>query len=105
MAFADSSGASPQQVENIAVAVSEAVSNAVVHAYPDAGDPGVVVVQARVREHALEVEVSDEGRGMRPRADSPGMGLGLPLIVRLTETLEVEEANPGVRLRMTFALG
>jgi serine/threonine-protein kinase RsbW len=105
VALADGSGASQLQSENIAIAVSEAVSNAVVHAYADRSEPGDVVVRARVHDRCLEVEVCDEGSGMQPRPDSPGLGLGLPLIVRVTQALEVEETMPGVRLRMTFALG
>ena len=60
------------------VAVSEAVTNAVVHAYVDAPAPGEVEVFAkRDPDDGLEVHVSDEGRGMMPRRDSPGIGVGL----------------------------
>jgi serine/threonine-protein kinase RsbW len=105
--YAGSNGASERQCEDIALAVSEALSNAVLHAYVGHDSPGDVGVDAWVDEHALKVVVRDDGVGMLPRPDSPGLGLGLPLIARMTEHLEVESpgARPGMRLRMTFAIG
>ena len=88
----------------VQLAVSEAATNAVVHAYRE-GDSGELTVAARRVERSLEVTVADDGVGMRPRPDSPGLGLGLPLIAQLTEAFEV--ASPpegGVRLCMRFAL-
>jgi serine/threonine-protein kinase RsbW/stage II sporulation protein AB (anti-sigma F factor) len=42
---------------------------------------------------------------MRPRPDSPGLGLGLPLIARLSASLEVATAESGgTRLCMSFPL-
>lgn len=106
-AFARGCGASHGQREVIALAVSEALSNAVLHAYVGRERPGMMAVDASVDGHLLEVTVGDEGNGMRPRADSPGLGLGMALIVRVTDHVEVEsdEVMPGVRMRMTFALG
>ena len=49
--------------------------------------------------------VVDEGRGILPRADSPGLGLGLPLIAQMTESLEVHDRRGGgTEIRMAFAL-
>ena len=103
--FAADNGASDSQRAAIALAVSEAVSNAVVHAYVDRDVPGTVAVEANVHEHLLEVVVCDEGVGMRPRLDSPGLGIGLGMIARLSEKLELSERSPGVCVRMTFAIG
>ena len=42
---------------------------------------------------------------MLPRTDSPGLGLGLPLIAQMTESLEVHDrAGGGTEIRMAFAL-
>jgi len=59
-----------------------------------------------VREDRLSIAIRDEGRGMRPRADSPGLGLGLPLIATLAETLELgsDSDDQGAEVRMTFRL-
>jgi serine/threonine-protein kinase RsbW len=91
----------------IALAVTEAVTNAVLHAYLDAPEPGEVeVVVQRVREDRVEILVCDEGRGMRPRTDSPGLGLGLPLVATLAEHFEVQARDGGgTRVRMAFAAG
>jgi diguanylate cyclase (GGDEF)-like protein len=103
--YARRGGASERQRDDIAVAVSEALSNVVVHAYADADEPGVVTVDAWMSNQSLEVVVCDEGAGMLPRTDSPGLGLGLALIVRMTQRVALEETMPGVRVRMTFAIG
>jgi serine/threonine-protein kinase RsbW len=51
------------------------------------------------------VVVIDEGRGILPRADSPGLGLGLPLIATLAESLELGTGtNEETEVRMSFRL-
>lgn len=87
------------------LAVSEAVTNAVMHAYVDAPQPGAVTVEARFEGDSLLVEVSDDGSGMMPRLNSPGLGVGLPLIADTADTLEIGNSSAGgTALRMTFAV-
>lgn len=102
--FARRCGASDDQCDDIAVAVSEALSNVVEHAYVGLESPGSMAVEASLRERWLVVVVSDEGIGMRAR-DSPGVGMGLRLIFELTERLEIEDNATGARARMTFVIG
>ena len=88
---------------DIKLAVSEACANVVVHAYADGG-PGFMDLEVTTQDHHLAVVVRDHGRGMTPRADSPGLGVGLPLIASLAETLELTNgADGGTEVRMTFA--
>jgi anti-sigma regulatory factor (Ser/Thr protein kinase) len=88
----------------VALAVSEAVTNVVLHAYLDVPEPGEVEVTAhRHPDDGLEVHVCDTGRGMKPRADSPGVGVGLPLLATLAERFEVEARDGGgTRICMIF---
>ena len=78
----------------VALAVTEAVAIAVVHAYRD-GDPGLVYVAASLEDGSLAVVVSDDGQGMTPRTDSPGVGLGLALIANLTDAMRIEHDGGG----------
>jgi serine/threonine-protein kinase RsbW len=103
--FAARHGASTTSLDAVGVAVSEALTNVLVHAYRDVPVPGPLLVIARVDDDALDVTVTDEGCGMRPHLDSPGLGLGLGLIAKLAESFEVTpRGGPGVVVRMRFAL-
>jgi serine/threonine-protein kinase RsbW/stage II sporulation protein AB (anti-sigma F factor) len=106
VAYAAGHGASAPQREDIALAVSEALSNAVLHAYSDRA-PGAMSVAASIGDRFLHVVVTDGGCGMRPRPDTGGLRLGLPLIGRVAERLELERRGDGsgVRVRMAFAIG
>ena len=92
---------------DVDLAVSEAVTNVVVHAYRDrdpADGPGRVRVALTVDDDAICVVVDDDGVGLRPRTDSPGLGIGLPLIASLCDMLELEHRDDGTRIHMRFAL-
>jgi serine/threonine-protein kinase RsbW/stage II sporulation protein AB (anti-sigma F factor) len=103
--FAEAVGATEAALSAVKVAVSEAVTNAVVHAYIEDADPGTVHIAADHDADALRVVVIDEGRGMKPRPDSPGIGLGLPLIAQMTRGFEVHSNETGgTCLEMYFAL-
>ena len=93
-----------RDLDAVALAVSEAVTNAVLHAHAVGDDPPWVEVAAELRPGTgFVVTVADDGHGMRPRTDSPGAGLGLLLIEALTEDLDVQTSPEGTRLMMTFA--
>jgi anti-sigma regulatory factor (Ser/Thr protein kinase) len=88
---------------DVKLAVTEACTNVVVHAYPD-GD-GPMAISAGLSDTALVVVVADEGRGILPRPDSPGLGLGLPLIATLATSLELgTNDRDETEVRMTFEL-
>jgi anti-sigma regulatory factor (Ser/Thr protein kinase) len=91
----------------VALAVTEAITNAVVHAYVGAAEPGEIeVVVTPMPDTGLEILVCDDGRGMVPRHDSPGVGLGLPLVATLAERFEVHaRSGGGTRVLMAFATG
>jgi serine/threonine-protein kinase RsbW len=99
-------GADPQRRSSIALAVTEGCSNVVLHAYREARERGEMVIRAEGDARELEVVVSDEGTGMSPRADSPGLGLGLPLMAELAECMEFRPSpsGRGTELHLRFAL-
>ncbi len=93
-----------EALSDVKLAVSEACANVVVHAY-DGADSGVLAIELTTAPGQIEVVVRDHGRGLAPRADSPGLGVGLPLIASLTTSLElVNRADGGAEVRMQFAL-
>ena len=106
VALAGEAGADETVRTDLALAVGEACANVVVHAYPP-GDTGPLIVQAHVLgTRELVVSVVDQGQGMTPRPDSPGLGLGLPLIANLSDRLEIQDGPDGVgtQVEMVFAL-
>ena len=90
--------------DDMRLAVTEACTNVVRHAYP--GDEGTIDVVVRPKGEALEVIVSDAGRGIAPSPDTSGPGLGLALIAALADSLEIERGlGTGSRLVMSFLRG
>jgi serine/threonine-protein kinase RsbW len=92
--FAHAHGGSDALAVDLALAVTEAVTNSVVHGFIDR-DPGIVRADIDAGPDELVVMVTDNGRGMQPRADSPGLGLGLPTIASLTTTMDMHTAPGG----------
>jgi serine/threonine-protein kinase RsbW len=91
-------------VSDIRLAVTEACTNVVVHAYPDDRE-GPLEVLATLTDGELTVLVRDEGPGIVPRPDSPGLGLGLPLIASLTEGMRLgHDVDGRTEVCMTFSL-
>ena len=58
-------------------------------------EPGRVHVSASLDDDGVEIAVDDDGLGMRPRVDSPGVGLGLPLMGDLADRVEVSQPRSG----------
>lgn len=107
VAYAQSNGASDRACDDIALAASEALSNVVVHAYVGRHVPGDIRVEAWMQDDALQMAVCDEGVGVSPRLDSPGLGLGLAIIGRVCEQLYIESGDeaPGARVLMSVRIG
>jgi len=92
---------SPEVIDDLRLAVTEACTNVVRHAYPDR--TGALDVVVRPTGERLEVVVADSGRGMGPSPDGRGPGLGLPLIAALADSFDIERSGPGgSRLVMSF---
>jgi serine/threonine-protein kinase RsbW/stage II sporulation protein AB (anti-sigma F factor) len=105
--FAYERGIREPRLSDVRLAISEAVTNVVVHAFRGFSESGTVTVTVASRDHEwIEVRVVDEGSGMTPRDDSPGLGLGLPLIRHLADqfTYDRPPGGVGTELWMRFAL-
>lgn len=86
------------------MAVTEAATNVVVHAY-DEDEEGVLDVEIHAGEDGLTIVVRDHGAGLSPaapRRDTPALGLGLPLIAALSDAFELKTAGEGTEVRMRF---
>lgn len=89
--------------DDILLVMTEAATNAVWHAYRDS-DPGPLYVSARLVDRSLIVAVADRGRWLLPRADGPGLGLGLSLMSRLSDDVLIshDAGAVGTCVRATF---
>jgi anti-sigma regulatory factor (Ser/Thr protein kinase) len=88
-------GAAAETVARIELAVSEAATNGVMHAYRDGRPQGELHVHVRQDEDCLDISIRDSGVGMSPRTDSPGIGLGLSLMAHLADRLEIKAPDEG----------
>jgi anti-sigma regulatory factor (Ser/Thr protein kinase) len=103
-AFAEALRLSDGLVEDLRLAVTEACTNVVRHAYPP-GSPGPVEVSLRPDDDAVRVVVADHGRGVGTSSDSTGPGLGLPLIAAIADEVDLQPVpGGGCRVAMTFSL-
>lgn len=103
-AVAAAAGARGDRLEEIRLAISEALSNAVVHAYRN-GASGCFHVTAAVASGELWVLIGDDGRGMHAWNDSNGLGIGLTLISGLSDDfMMVRRASGGTEVQMRFDL-
>ena len=102
-AFAASATVQGNGLSDLELAVTEAVTNVVVHAYNGVEAGTVDVVAAHVGG-CVEVTVRDHGIGMRPRPDTPGLGLGLTLIASLARDTRITQTpGGGTTVWMQFA--
>jgi anti-sigma regulatory factor (Ser/Thr protein kinase) len=100
--FAREAGAGDEGLERIRLAASEALTNAVLHAYEAPG--GRISVSAACVQGELLVLVSDQGAGLRVR-QSRGLGLGLALIAQVVDDFQIlSRGTGGTELRMEFQL-
>jgi stage II sporulation protein AB (anti-sigma F factor) len=93
-----------ERLEDVRLAVSEAVTNSVAYAYE--GAPGEVHVIAAVVSGELWIVIADDGMGMRRRpSEIRGLGLGLGLMARVSDALTIlARSSGGVEVQMRFHL-
>jgi anti-sigma regulatory factor (Ser/Thr protein kinase) len=102
-AFATDNGADPRVGADVALAVTEALANVIMHAYPP-GRAGFVRVTADVEDDDLEIVITDDGAGFQP-GPSPGLGVGLSIVAETADEFVIREREPhGIELWMRFHL-
>jgi serine/threonine-protein kinase RsbW len=101
---ADAIGLEPADLDDIRTAVTEACNNVVLHAYE--GKEGPLEVEIYAAGGSFDVFVRDRGIGMQPLIyeDQWIVGIGLPVIEALVQSVEfAETAGGGTEVRMKFA--
>lgn len=105
------------EIADIKTAVSEAVTNAIVHGYE--GTRGMVTLRASIEGRTLTVEVTDRGQGIRniPQAMEPFFtthpeqersGMGFAVMQTFMDDLQVDSspgAGTSVRMRKRIRSG
>ena len=87
-------------IADVRLAVTEAATNAVMHAYAET--EGDLRVTATIREGQLAIVVADAGPGLVEREDSPGLGVGLAIMASVSERFRVVSHPGGTEVHMAF---
>lgn len=96
-------------LEEIKVAVAEAVTNAIVHGYNNKTDK-IVKLTAEIGKESLQIIIEDEGKGIEDiekvlqpaySTDPERMGLGFAFMQSFSDSFQVE-SNPGEGTRVTM---
>jgi anti-sigma regulatory factor (Ser/Thr protein kinase) len=93
-------GMDAEGIADVRLAVTEAATNAVIHAYAKA--EGELTVSAAMQEGELVIVIGDTGPGLIARRDSPGLGVGLSVIASLAERLKIVSHPGGTQIHMAF---
>ena len=99
-----------EEISDIKTAVSEAVTNSIVHGYEDA--LGIVTVTCKIRENEISIEISDNGKGIenidiakqplyttRPNLERSGMGF--TIMESFMDDLQIESVL-GIGTKVTM---
>src|SRR6187200_105123 len=101
-------GLQEEVVADLKLALTEACSNSVRHAYEEGRD-GVVQVSYRLDDERIEVEVADDGAGFDPKVLERAQqeldegGLGIAIIRAVTDELDIGPNPTGAGSRLRFA--
>lgn len=99
-----------EEMADIKTAVSEAVTNAIIHGYEDT--IGKIVMEADIKDHCLSISITDFGKGiedvekaMEPlfttKPDKERVGMGFAFMEAFMDELYVEsEVNKGTKVIM-----
>lgn len=89
----------------VRLGVTEAATNAIVHAYGqrESRESDEIRVEVFHEDDELVIVIADDGDGLDPRLESPGLGIGLPMVASLALRLEVVSGQGGgTEVHMAF---
>lgn len=110
-AFASQLDPTLEELSDIKTAVSEAVTNAIIHGY-EYGD-GLITIESSIKDHEIEIIIKDSGRGindleeaMEPfftsKPDLERSGMGFTVMETFMDALTVESTKEnGTLVKMT----
>jgi anti-sigma regulatory factor (Ser/Thr protein kinase) len=94
-------GLGGRALEHLELAVSEALTNVVLHAYPD--HPGPMSVEVESDAEVVRVTVADDGGGIAAQAKHRGPGLGLGILASAADFCEIRSRRgTGVEVMLGF---
>ena len=97
-------GLNGRPLDHLRLAVSEALTNAVLHAYPENGPPGPIRLEVAGEDGEVRVTVSDRGSGMAVQSGRRGLGLGLCILASVADFCEIcSVRGEGMRVSVGFA--
>lgn len=104
-----------EELAEIKTAISEAVTNAVIHAYNGMG--GQVYIECAIEDDMVTITVSDNGKGIEDiqkareplyttNPDGERSGMGFTVMETFMDSVEVQSsADSGTRVTMTKGIG
>lgn len=109
-AFASQLDPTIDELADIKTAVSEAVTNSIIHGYEN--KMGIVKVECKIRENLLEIQVCDNGKGIsnieearKPlyttKAELERSGMGFTIMESFMDELNVESV-PEIGTKITM---
>ena len=98
--LANDCGMDAEGVAAVRLAVTEAATNAVMHAYADT--QGELRVTAAIQDDELTIIIRDTGHGLVEKRDSPGLGAGLSIIATVAGALKIVSDARGTQIHMGF---
>lgn len=110
-AFASQLDPTIEELADIKTAVSEAVTNCIIHGYES--KQGIVKLKAKLQDHEITIQISDQGKGIenvdiakeplyttKPNLERSGMGF--TIMESFMDSLEVESIiGVGTKITMT----
>ena len=110
-AFASQLDPTIEEIADIKTAVSEAVTNSIIHGYPDT-DEGIIKIFARLSEKDIEIEISDNGVGIEnieeareplftTKSNLERSGMGFTIMENFMDDLKIESIR-GLGTKITM---